>query len=450
MKFSLKLCWAVAWCAVAVSLYAAEPQNYHNSYWRMTVSGNTDLLLTLHIDGDHFCFSSRKGSTRDLLGARYFLARLTGKVRPTIVEISGKCHWANDTLKLEGNYISLTSKQVFNGQLVGRKAEAVLSNNRMTGQQLEEARPFADYPSVCRQAIDTTEKMLYNPALLQDKAWKKFKKQVLALSANVQDDYEFEKGYNIHVGKLPFSHYGLSLKAGDNQSATGSSKSKRKFSIAQPDAHTVLFTVSTFSASAAEIIPFIDTLKTLNKEHLIIDLRNNGGGSIASALPLAAYLCADTLYGGLFLTRRYFSNHTMLPKIADYRNFPLFSEASFQLIIEGIHKQEGLCLMVAPDQHCFKGKVIILTNRNTGSTCEPFVYGLKQSGRATVVGERTAGAMLNGERFQLTGKYKLWMPTADYYAADGTRLDKTGVTPDCVVAPEKAMEKAMELLKVTR
>lgn len=437
--------------ALTFSLFASDIDKLDNSYWRITISGNTDLLLKLEIRGNNFTFKSRKGSSKDLIGKKYFVARLAGKVKPTTVEVKGKFHIKNDSVILEGQYVSLTSKQDFKGRIYQDQLNAKLSNNEMTGYLIESGKPLAEYSSISVEALETTEKLLYNPHLIQSKEWKSFCNKINKLSEKVIDDYEFEKMYNIQVRNLPFSHYGISLKPIIQQTSNINDVSKKqnvksKFEISRLNTKTILFSVKSFSATADEIIPFIDTLKAINPENLIIDLRNNGGGTIASALPLASYLINDTLYGGLFLTQKYFSSHKDLPTVSDFKKFPLFSEASYQLIIEGIHKQEGLCLMVSPSEFNYKGNVYILTNKNTASTCEPLVYGLKQNNRAVIVGERTAGAMLNGEKFELSGKFNLWLPTADYYTIDGNKIDKIGVEPNIAIKPELALEKVLEIV----
>ena len=48
--------------------------------------------------------------------------------------------------------------------------------------------------------------------------------------------------------------------------------------------------------------------------------------------------------------------------------------------------------------------------------------------------------MLNGERFDINGEYTLWVPTADYYTADGKKLDKIGIEPDIRVKSKKALD----------
>ena len=84
----------------------------------------------------------------------------------------------------------------------------------------------------------------------------------------------------------------------------------------------------------------------------------------------------------------------------------------------------------------------------TASTCEPIVYALQQHHLATIVGQRTAGAMLNGESFTAGDGFVVTVPTATYYASDGFRIDRQGVTPDIAV-PETgdALEYALQLIR---
>jgi len=349
---------------------------------------------------------------------------------------------------MKRNFLILVITTVLMTTVLGQNA---VDSNK--GTQINEFAALRDYYSIAKSAIDSTENYLYNPAILKTAEWIDFTNNVLELSKVVSDDNEFVKMFNINGRKLPFTHFGISLKesdksaSGEKSQAVTRKEQPKKFEIKQADDETVVFTVKTFSASAEEIIPFIDTLKAMSFSNLIIDLRRNSGGTIASALPLAEYLVQDTLMGGAFLTQKYFSKHSSLPEAGSYRNFPLFSEASFSLIISGIHNQEGLCLIIYPDAKSFKGDLYILTDKYTASTCEPLVYGLKTSKRATVIGEKTYGAMLNGEIFGIGDSFNLWIPTADYYTADGFKIDKVGVTPDIDVDPADALEKALEVIQ---
>jgi C-terminal processing protease CtpA/Prc len=175
-------------------------------------------------------------------------------------------------------------------------------------------------------------------------------------------------------------------------------------------------------------------------------LTDNSGGNIAPAYSLAKHLISKPLNGGVFLTQKWFALNSKLPDSNDYSQFKELSEGNYNLIISGIHNEKGIVLKLMPDELIFKGKIYILINKNTASTCEPLVYGLQKNGIATIVGQRSAGAMLNGEIFDIAGQFQLIIPTADYYTSDGVRLDGKGVSPDVEVAPEKALDYILSKL----
>ena len=100
-----------------------------------------------------------------------------------------------------------------------------------------------------------------------------------------------------------------------------------------------------------------------------------------------------------------------------------------------------------PSNPVFTGKLYILTNGNTASTCEPIAYALKSTKKATIIGERTRGAMLSASPFVVSGKYLLMLPVGDFYTHDGVRLDKAGVAPDVEVKSADALTKALELIQ---
>lgn len=305
-----------------------------------------------------------------------------------------------------------------------------------------------NYDAVIDSAVRVTEAYIYNSDLLKGEPWQKFKKEIKA--REYKDAGEFQTIWNTLSRELPFTHY--FLLANQKQSAAapdrknqGGEEPIRKFKAEEVRPGTVLLRIKDFSGSAREAVEVVNELKRQQPQQLIVDLRGNPGGSIAAALPLARYLASDTIYGGIFLTRKYFDRHYSLPKPEEYLNFPLFNEANFDLFISSIHRMEGMSLVVIPEEGHFRGKLYVLTDKGTASTCEPLVYGLKASRTALLVGENTAGAMLSGEFFDL-GPFRLFLPTADYYTADGTRLDKKGVAPDVEVPSQQALEKTLGLI----
>lgn len=429
------------------ALLNGQPVEHSKSQWNVSLSDSTQLRLTCFQKGNRFKLYSRPGSSKAVLGNRYILARLSRKVAPHAVEITGKVSYRNDTTFLQGTYRTLTFERDFAGFIFGRELKAKVGQNSLLGKYTEQYQQARDYRAIARVAIDTSRCYLFDPAILNTETWIRFEEKVLRLSSVVADDYEFENMYNFNAQNLPFSHYGIRLNKPPKKNAGNKGEDlSKKFELKRLNSKTILFTVKTFSASAEEIEPYIDSLRNLQCDNLIIDLRNNPGGTIASALPLARFLVKDTLYGGVFITQKYFKTHNQLPSVESYNKFNIFSEASFELIINGIHTTEGLCLVVYPEKNPFSGKIYVLTNGNTGSTCEPLVYGLKHSKRATVVGEKTYGGMLNGEQFNITKNFRLCVPTADYYTSDGKKIDRVGVMPDFVCKQEEALEKTLGLI----
>ena len=90
--------------------------------------------------------------------------------------------------------------------------------------------------------------------------------------------------------------------------------------------------------------------------------------------------------------------------------------------------------------------VFILTSRGTASAGEDFTFVLHNLGRATVVGERTAGAGHNnafidiGHGFVASISYTRVMDPQT-----GREWERVGIQPDVVVAPDSALEVAQVL-----
>jgi C-terminal processing protease CtpA/Prc len=250
-----------------------------------------------------------------------------------------------------------------------------------------------------------------------------------------------------YAGKLAFSHYALmKIRQEYNETPTKNNNVKYVF-LEEQSAETAYLKITSFGGSASEMDSIFDVINQKNYKNLVVDLRNNSGGSVEAGIAFASGIVDDTIYAGVLLTQKWFNNNKQLPVTEEYRSFPHFSEANFDLIIEGIHHMEGLCLKIIPKKEVYKGRIYILTNHKTASTCEPIIYQLKKQKRATIVGEKTAGAMLNGEIFDLDKGFNMVIPTADYYTSDGFRIDQNGVMPDIEVKSGEALKFVLEKLK---
>ena len=104
----------------------------------------------------------------------------------------------------------------------------------------------------------------------------------------------------------------------------------------------------------------------------------------------------------------------------------------------------------------YAGKVVILVGSASGSAAEIFAAVLQDHGRATVVGRRTAGAVLASWFYRLPDGGELQLSREDYIAPKGRRIEGVGVEPDVVVprtlsdlraGRDRDLEVALEILR---
>ncbi len=304
--------------------------------------------------------------------------------------------------------------------------------------------PLRNYNALFHETINLTKDKIFNRGLLETKEWKAFEEKMDDVSSKLQDDLEMIFTFYYYASKLPVSHYMLMKPFGEEDKS--SKDYKQRVFLEERSPETAYVKITSFSGSAAEMDSIFGIIGQKNYKNLIVDLRNNPGGSVDAGMSFAVHVADTTFYGGVFLTQKYFNNHKALPTVDEYDSFPHFTESNYDLLMDGIHNTEGLCLKIIPQEPVYSGRLFILTNGATGSTCEPIVYGFKQRKRATVVGTPTAGAMLAAETFDLSDGFKMFLPTADYYASDGYRIDRKGVEPNITVEGD-ALEYVMKLIE---
>lgn len=81
----------------------------------------------------------------------------------------------------------------------------------------------------------------------------------------------------------------------------------------------------------------------------------------------------------------------------------------------------------------YGGKVVVLVDGTTGSAAEIFSAVLQEHGRATIIGRKTAGAVLASWFHGLPGGGELQLSRMDYVTPKGRRLESDGVEPDVKV-----------------
>ncbi|HJU89343.1 MAG TPA: S41 family peptidase [Gemmatimonadaceae bacterium] len=92
----------------------------------------------------------------------------------------------------------------------------------------------------------------------------------------------------------------------------------------------------------------------------------------------------------------------------------------------------------------FTGQLIVVTDSETRSASEIFARAVQLTGRGTVIGDRTAGAVMRSRLFthaQGSDRVILYgtrISDADVVMSDGKRLERTGVLPDVERIPTSA------------
>lgn len=303
---------------------------------------------------------------------------------------------------------------------------------------------LADPPSKrkaqIQKILDHTKANICNPHFLETAEWNEFVSTIeLSKTLNLNDE-EFARLFNQASKKLPFSHYYLNYTKGR------SSDSMNNFSLEEIDANTVLMNVTSWTRDPQAMIRAIEEIETKAYSKLIIDLRDNTGGTLDAAVILGQYLTNKTIDAGTYITRAWFEKTAEYPSQDQIAELDYLKEMSYEGF--GRMMQQPAFRMIIPGHNnkVFEGEVMVLVNENTASTNEPLVHLIQQNGLGTLIGTTTAGNMMSGRFFKVSRNLRLFLPVADYVTAEGVRLDQLGVTPDVQVESSEAFDKAMELL----
>jgi hypothetical protein len=149
---------------------------------------------------------------------------------------------------------------------------------------------------------------------------------------------------------------------------------------------------------------------------LIVDLRQNGGGSPAMVALLTSYLFDKRVHLNTFYWR------------------------------EGDQIEQYWTQPYVPGRRFLDKPVYVLTSRQTFSGAEEFSYNLKHLKRATLVGEPTGGGAHPGGGFPLDPHFAVFLPAGrPINPITNTNWEGVGVEPDVAVPAEAALKTAHSL-----
>ena len=151
-----------------------------------------------------------------------------------------------------------------------------------------------------------------------------------------------------------------------------------------------------------------------DSDALILDLRENGGGSPA----MVGYLVSAFVSPREDVYNRFYTREAVFNERPD---------------------------VFYPDP-LLKTPLFVLVGPGTASAAESIAYTLQACGRATVVGERSAGAANPGTLFDTGRGYAVFVPTGSPRNPLTKRnWEGEGVQPDVSVAAADALPRALEL-----
>jgi C-terminal processing protease CtpA/Prc len=147
--------------------------------------------------------------------------------------------------------------------------------------------------------------------------------------------------------------------------------------------------------------------KLKNRKVLILDLRGNNRGLVDALPHLAGY---------------FFDSNV---KLADRRG----------------RKDLKPIVAKSKKENTFKGQLIVLIDGESASSAEIFAHAVQLYKRGVVIGDRSSGSVMEGRLYPMQVGIMRAIPVAisatyaDVIMADGTKLERVGVTPDELILP---------------
>ncbi|MFN3556217.1 MAG: S41 family peptidase [Bacteroidales bacterium] len=191
----------------------------------------------------------------------------------------------------------------------------------------------------------------------------------------------------------------------------------------------------------------IDSLVEANRNHLetmpnlIIDIRNNGGGSTFSFMPIMPYIYTDPIHmmGSDVLATPH--NTKAWEALLDNPFIPEEMKPGLEEFIANMRNHPGMLIKASPDTIVTLGmatpiprNIVVLFNGNTASASEILIQAARQSSKVTLMGENSAGILdyadMRAAPFSCM-PFELGYATTRSRAIDlGKGIDNVGIPPD--------------------
>jgi hypothetical protein len=185
----------------------------------------------------------------------------------------------------------------------------------------------------------------------------------------------------------------------------------------------------------------VAAVRAFMREHkdaktIIFDLRNHHGGRLGEM---------DEIFPYLFAAKTPLVKLEMARSIYDKFGSPFGEAPTVEFAKDDIHATATHYALPSEVTPLRDAKVYLLVSNATASAGEHFSLAFKSTGRATLIGEATAGANHFGGPAPLNEHFAVWMPVGRTYdPKTGKDWEGDGVQPDVAVDPRQALVVALE------
>jgi C-terminal processing protease CtpA/Prc len=308
----------------------------------------------------------------------------------------------------------------------------------------------ADYAEVAAAINETMRAYHYDPAELDTPGYERIEAAITELAEVATSNTAFVEGFSEIWKSGPFSHVELRAaqqSADDIAAYLDNLRVGGGGAVLTWQGGVAILTVNTMMGldTIEEIDAAYVAIANRGADGLVIDLRENGGGAFA-VRPLVAHLLKESVDGGSFVSQRWNAKHNRAPNLTELKTVAPWEGWSIRAFWADVQDTAITRFSIAPVEPFFEGPVYVLTSKRTASAAELATDVLQSSGRAVVIGEKTAGQMLSQKIFDVPGGFHLSLPVADYYSIKNGRIEGVGVKPDIEADAADALNIALQLL----
>jgi len=411
---------------------------------------------------------TRQGAAREMVGGgTAFLGRLLGKMPPheALIYIGdGTAEERGDAVSLKGVLESpFLGHRDFNGILTDQtiRGDLARSSSGVKAGTMEAVRDnsteaLRDYPALGAELERAIRASIFNPVLLQRREFSQFFDEIGVRFARARDDLDAVGAFQALKPSLRTSHLEFirnpRLASRTVEDVIAGDKDINPDTLVRlsfPVPEVAFLRITKWDRVAPAIDRAFERIDSAGSRVLILDIRSNPGGDATSMAPVA-HLMNQQAMVGTFLGRKWYEAHGAAPTSSDLAGIrSAGSDVSPLQLLNDLREHGALVGRVVPRAPYFAGAVYLLVDHTTGSASEPLAHFLSATRRATIIGERTSGAMLMALPHALRDGWVAIIPEADFIAVDGTRLEGNGVEPNIKTAPTDVFLAVADQIETT-